>query len=176
MRPTRDQLVVWDPFVRVFHWSLLGAYVTAWATAEEWAGLHERIGYFMLALIGLRLAWGLVGSRYARFGEFVAGPGRTFAYVKCLLRGCARRFVGHNPAGGWMILALLISLFVASVSGIWMAGGGEVWEALHEGAANLSLLLVAVHVGGVLVSSALHHENLVKAMLTGRKTRGQTDV
>ena len=89
MRSTRDQPVVWDPFVRVFHWSLLGAYVTAWATAEEWAGLHERVGYFTLALIGLRLAWGLIGSRYARFSDFVAGPGRTFAYAKSLLRGNA---------------------------------------------------------------------------------------
>ena len=155
MSSPRHQIVVWDPFVRVFHWSLLGAYVTAWATAEEWARLHERIGYFMLALIGLRLVWGLIGSRHARFGDFITGPRRTLAYVRRLIRGSAERFVGHNPAGGWMVLVLLISLVVASVSGIQVAAGSEAWEELHEGAANLSLLLVIVHVT-VLAASVYH--------------------
>ena len=175
MSSTRREIVVWDPFVRVFHWVLLGSFIAAWVTADEWAGLHERIGYFMLALIGLRLIWGLIGTRHARFFYFVTSPRRTLAYVGCLLRGRAEHFIGHNPVGGWMVIALLISLLVVSVSGI-EAARGEVWEELHEAAANLSLLLVVVHVGGVLVSSALHHENLVKAMLTGRKMREEDDV
>lgn len=176
MSSTQKSIVVWDPFVRVFHWSLVTAYILAWATADEGGGLHERVGYFVLALIGLRVVWGLVGSRHARFSDFVLGPRRTLAYLRSLLTGKATHYIGHNPIGGWMILALLLTLLATSVSGIQISNGGEVWEELHEGFGALSLLLLLGHVGGVLVSSALHQENLVGAMLTGRKTRRQNDV
>ena len=176
MSSTQKSIVVWDPFVRVFHWSLVTAYILAWATADEGGGLHERVGYFVLALIGLRVVWGLVGSRHARFSDFVSGPRRTLAYLRSLLTGKATHHIGHNPIGGWMILALLLTLLATSVSGIQISNGGEVWEELHEGFGALSLLLLLGHVGGVLVSSALHQENLVGAMLTGRKTRRQNDV
>lgn len=176
MSNTSDRIVVWDPFVRVFHWSLVSAYAVAWASAEEWASLHERAGYFIAVLIGLRVVWGIVGTRHARFGDFLAGPGRTLDYLRSLRRGHAQRFLGHNPAGGWMIIALLLTLAVTVASGVAMQGAGERWEDLHEGAANLTLLLVIVHVSGVLVSSVLHHENLLRAMVTGRKLRGESDV
>ncbi len=167
---------VWDPFVRVFHWSLVGAYVLAWATAEEWDLLHGRLGWFVLVLLALRLIWGLIGTRHARFWDFVHGPGRVKAYVGSLLRGDPEFHPGHNPAGGWMVLALIVTLAATALSGVLLVEEGEFWEDLHEGLANLSLALVAVHVFGVLVSSFLHRENLVKAMLTGDKPGRNVDV
>jgi cytochrome b len=177
MQLERDRIRVWDPFVRVFHWSLVLSYALAWASAEESAVLHERAGYFVLALIGLRLVWGLVGARHARFSDFLVGPRRTLAYLRSLRSGHPLYYLGHNPVGGWMVVALLVSLVAASVSGVMMGGGENgVWEEIHEGFANLSLLLVIVHVSGVAVASLLHHENLVKAMVTGFKIRRNADV
>jgi cytochrome b len=172
--PARQR--IWDPFVRVFHWSLVGAYVLAWATAEEWDLLHERLGWFLLALLGLRLVWGLIGTRYARFGDLLRGPGEVRAYLGSLLRGDPEHHAGHNPAGGWMVLALIATLAATALSGVLITRGGEAWEDLHEGLAGLSLVLVGVHVLGVLVSSFLHRENLVKTMLTGNKPGRNVDV
>jgi cytochrome b len=124
----------------------------------------------MLVLIGLRVVWGLVGSEHARFSDFLFSPTRTMDYLRSLRSGRPRHYLGHNPAGGWMVVALLLSLAVAAVSGVMMGGAeDEVLEEVHEAFANLSLLLVVVHVSGVVVSSLLHRENLVKAMLTGFK-------
>lgn len=184
MQSSDNTIVVWDPFVRVFHWSLVAAYIVAWATAEERLSLHESAGYFVMILIGLRLVWGVMGTRYARFSDFVTRPTRAIDYLKALFAGRPRRYLGHNPAGGWMIVALLLSVVLASVTGLLMSGGvagglvagGEVWEEVHEGAAGLSLLLIVVHVSGVIVSSLVHRENLVRAMLSGRKTQEETDV
>jgi cytochrome b len=162
--------------VRVFHWSLVLSYLLAWATAEEWGLLHERIGWFVLVLLGLRLVWGLIGSRHARFDDFVRGPGKVRAYLGSLLRGDPEHHAGHNPAGGWMVLVLILVLAGTALSGVLITRGGEVFEDLHEGLANLSLVLVAVHVMGVLVSSFMHRENLVKAMLTGYKPGRNFDV
>ena len=167
---------MWDPFVRVFHWSLVLAYLGAWASAEEWAGLHDQLGYFILVLVGLRLIWGLVGTRYARFSSFLRTPSTAMAYLRSLAAGRPTHYVGHNPIGGWMVIALMASLTATGVTGVMMGAEDGLWEELHEIAANLSLLLVAVHVGGVLVASLLHEENLVRAMLTGNKLRRNPDV
>jgi len=172
MQQQRETVRVWDPFVRVFHWSLVLSYAVAWASGDEWVVLHERVGYFMLALIGLRVVWGLIGSRHARFSDFLAGPSRTAAYLRSLRVGRPAHYDGHNPAGGWMVIALLLGLLAAAGSGLMIGGGeDELWEEIHEGLAYLTLLLVVVHVSGVLVASLLHRENLVLAMLTGNKLR-----
>ncbi len=177
MQTTSQKIRVWDPFIRVFHWSLVLAYAVAWASAEEWNLLHERVGYYILALVGLRIVWGLIGSKHARFTDFVAGPSRLVDYLRSLRAGTAKHYLGHNPAGGLMVLLLIASLLATGVTG-WMMQGGdhEVWEDVHEGMANLSLLLVLVHVTGVVVSSRLHGENLVKAMISGNKVRENVDV
>jgi len=164
---------VWDPLVRVFHWSLVLSFALAWISADEWDDLHIWAGYAAAALIAFRLVWGLVGSRYARFSQFVRSPRAVAAYLKDLLTGREARYLGHNPAGGAMILLLILSLSALCLTG-WMqtldAFWGEEWvEEVHEALANLLLVLVGLHLAGVALASLKHHENLVRAMVTGRK-------
>ena len=185
---------VWDPMVRAFHWSLVAAFAIAWLSADEGQRVHEVAGYVVAGLIAFRLVWGMIGGRYARFSQFVKGPGSTLTYLRTMLRGAERRHIGHNPAGAAMIVALLLSLSGTALTGwlsadparvamlpdmprivtpAWADDGREeeeeTLEDLHEVLANLSLFLVALHVGGVLLSSLRHRENLVHAMVTGRK-------
>lgn len=163
---------VWDPLVRVFHWSLVAAYAVAWLSDAE-HGLHHAAGYVVLALVGVRVIWGFVGSRHARFADFVPSPKSLLAYFQALRRGRAPRHLGHNPAGGAMIVAMLLLLVAIGVTG-WLQTttlfwGSEWLEETHEALAYASLFLVALHLLGVLTSSLLHRENLVRAMVTGRK-------
>ena len=164
---------VWDPLVRLFHWALVASFALAWISADEWDDLHIWAGYAAAALVSFRILWGLVGSRYARFSQFVHAPRTITAYLKDLMAGREARYLGHNPAGGAMILLLLASLAALCLTG-WMytldAFWGEEWvEELHEILANLLLVLVGLHVAGVVLASLKHHENLARAMLTGRK-------
>jgi cytochrome b len=164
---------IWDPLVRVFHWSLVASFAIAWISAEEWNDLHQWAGYAAGALITFRLLWGLVGTRYARFAQFVRSPGTVAAYLKDILTGRERRYLGHNPAGGMMIVALMLCMAGLCITG-WLyttdAFWGEEWvEETHELLANLLLGLVGLHVAGVLVAGFRHRENLVRAMVTGRK-------
>lgn len=110
---------VWDPLVRIFHWSLVGAFATAWLTADELQPVHEIAGYAVAGLVAFRLVWGVAGSRYARFSQFLKGPGATVAYVGDMIRGRERRHIGHNPAGAAMIVALLITLSGTAFTG-WL--------------------------------------------------------
>ncbi len=172
--PASRPVLVWDAPVRVFHWlmvlSFAGAYLTA--ESERWRMLHVTLGYTMAGLVGFRIVWGLVGSRHARFSNFVRGPAAVARYVRALLRGQPEHSTGHNPAGAVAIVALLATALAITASG-WATFnqfGGEWLEEVHEGAATLMLGIVGVHVAGVLVSSWLHRENLVRSMVTGRKT------
>lgn len=169
MRKATRSVPVWDPFIRLFHWSLAISYALAWATAESAMALHERAGYFILTLLALRVFWGIVGSRHARFHAFVRGPTAALSYLRRLAAGRPKDYLGHNPAGGWMVLLLLAGLLGTVMTGIVMPGGEDLWEELHEGFANSTLLLVAVHVSAVVVSSVLHGQNLIAAMISGRK-------
>lgn len=164
---------VWDPLVRLFHWSLVVSFAIAWISADEWDDLHIWAGYAAAALVSFRILWGLVGSRYARFSQFVHAPRTVTAYLKDLMAGREARYLGHNPAGGAMILLLLASLAALCLTG-WMytldAFWGEEWvEEIHEVLANLLLVLVGLHVAGVALASLKHHENLVRSMITGHK-------
>lgn len=190
---------IWDPVVRVFHWGLVVAVAVAWLSAEEWGDLHAIAGYVVAGLLAVRLVWGVVGSKFARFAQFLRGPSAVLSYLRDLTVGRERRYLGHNPAGAAMILALLAVLAGAAWTG-WLldepqrfAGlpalprvvapafadedeygeygeyGAEVVEELHEVLANGLLLLIAVHVGGVILASFRHRENLVRAMITGEK-------
>jgi cytochrome b len=192
--PSREQettVRVWDPLIRFGHWGLATAFAVAWLTGEEWEDVHVLAGYAVAAIVVIRIGWGLVGPRTARFASFVRGPGAVLAYLRGLLRGNARRYLGHNPAGAAMVLALLLSLsgtvgtgmallaveegegplagIVATADGGAHEAGEELLEEAHELLANGTLALVLVHVLGVLVSGFAHRENLVRAMITGRK-------
>jgi cytochrome b len=172
---------IWDPFVRVFHWSLVASFAVAWLTAEDLKALHMWAGYAAGSLIALRLLWGVVGTRYARFSQFVRSPLAVAAYVRDIVTGREARYLGHNPAGGLMIVALIATMATVSVTG-WMQTTDAYWgvewvEELHEAVANLMLFLVGLHVLGVVVASLRHRENLVRAMLTGRKrSPGAADI
>jgi cytochrome b len=174
-RPTHQpaSILVWDAPVRVFHWLLAACFIGAFVTAESerFRLLHVTLGYTVGGLVVFRLLWGLLGTRYARFAAFVRGPRTVGRYLAALAGGRAPHHVGHNPAGALAIVGLLggAALVVASGWALFNDLGGGWLEELHEGAANTMLALVAVHVLGVIVSSRLHHENLVRAMVTGRK-------
>lgn len=177
---------VWDPLVRLFHWTLVGAFAIAWLTEDEWLGLHAYAGYVVGALLLFRLIWGVLGSRYARFSDFVKSPARVVGYLRDLAQFRAERTIGHNPAGGAMIIALLIMLLLTTLTGLLAYGatgggplaeplfanmtyGSELFEEIHEFFANFTLILVVVHLLGVGFGSYLHKENLVRAMITGNK-------
>jgi cytochrome b len=174
---TNDGIKVWDPLVRLFHWSAVACVATAWLTAEDFRSAHEWAGYAVVGLVTIRSVWGLAGSRYARFSQFVRGPGAVFDYGKKALAGHAPRYLGHNPAGGWMVLALMLTLVALGVTG-WMMTidaffGNDSIEGAHELLANGLLLLIGVHVSGVLITGYKHSENLVRAMVTGTKRKAQ---
>lgn len=164
---------VWDPFVRIFHWSLVVLFAVAFLTGDEIEWLHLGAGYAIAALVALRIVWGFVGSRYARFSNFVRGPAAVLAFLKQSIRLEAPRHLGHNPAGGAMILALLAMLIGLSVTGILLTTdafwGSKSLEEVHEVMAYVTLGLVGLHVLGVILAGIEHGENLVRAMITGRK-------
>lgn len=196
-----DNLVkVWDIAVRIFHWSLVLFFTVAYLTGEEESQLHNWSGYVVLGLIVFRVVWGIIGTRYARFWSFIYSPANTIAYARSLLKGNPTHYLGHNPLGGWMVIALLIFISLTSWTGLELeaaegrgplamdvtiispvyangdgehkreAGeGDEFWEELHEFFANITVFLVFLHIGGVVFSSIVHRENLVRAMVTGYK-------
>ncbi len=182
-----SEIKVWDPAVRIFHWVLVAAFFIAYITEDDFLSLHVLAGYTVGGLVVFRLVWGFIGTRHARFSDFVRPPGEALAYLKDELRGKARRYIGHNPAGGAMVIALLISLACTVTTGLVIYGGGDCvgplsfwfcdtpkWlvkavKEVHEFFANFTLLLVGLHVAGVIWSGLLHHENLVAAMWNGRK-------
>jgi cytochrome b len=185
---------VWDPLVRSFHWLLVIAFFTAYFTEDDFLSVHVFAGYTVLGLILVRLIWGFVGTDYARFRSFVTRPRVAWQYAKDAVFFRAKRYLGHNPAGGAMIVLLLISLFVTTFSGLaaygakesagplaaWLGNIGETGEDIlkevHEFFANFTIVLVGIHVAGVIFESLAHRENLVRSMFNGyKRARRQTD-
>lgn len=179
MKSTRREVLVWDAPVRVFHWLMVISFAGAWLTAESerWRLVHVTLGYTMAGLVAFRLIWGWVGTRHARFADFVRGPAAVKRYLASLVRGQAEHHAGHNPAGGWAILALLVLAMLTTALGwaTYADYGGEWIEEAHEAVATLMLGIVAIHVCAVLLGSWLHRENLVRSMITGRKPAEPTD-
>ena len=164
---------VWDPFVRVFHWSLAGLVLATFLTGDEAQKLHVVLGYAIVALVAARVVWGFVGPKRARFADFVKPPAAILRYAGQALRGEAPRHLGHNPLGGAMAAALLAMLLVVCGLGYLLTTdafwGLESFKEIHEAAAYLLLGMVGLHIAGVLWTSLAHRENLVQAMITGRK-------
>ncbi len=204
------EIKVWDAFVRVAHWTIVAGFFIAYFTEDDLLTVHVWAGYVVGALVLLRIVWGLVGPRPARFADFVYRPRVVFTYLWDLLRFSARRYVGHSPAGGAMVIALLLFLAGTVASGLVLyaedRGAGPLasfyaqgsaapavgtakvpkgdehegkerkkresaFEEIHEVLANVTLALVIIHVLGVVLASLVHHENLARAMITGRKRR-----
>ena len=170
---------VWDPFVRMFHWCLVASFAAAWITSGSRGDLHHWAGYAAASLIFMRLSWGFLGTPYARFSQFVRGPKTIIKYLKAILVGNEARHIGHNPAGGIMVLALLFAISATAFTGWMMTTDtyyGEDWvQIMHSLCADGSVILILVHLGGVALASFHHQENLIKAMLTGRKREADSN-
>jgi cytochrome b len=172
---TGRRILVWDVPTRVFHWSLALAFAGAMLTAdsERHRDLHILSGFTMLALIAFRLVWGLVGTRYARFGSFAYGPRALLRDLRGIATLRGERHLGHTPAGSWAMWLMLALGVLTGLSGYVVYTDGPEWvEEAHGALAWTLLAVVLVHVSGVALSSLLHRENLVGAMITGRK-RGE---
>lgn len=170
---------VWDLPTRLFHWSLVASFAIAFLTAEseKLRDIHVVAGYTLAGLIAFRLLWGFLGGGYSRFAEFLPTPRKVADYLKSLIDGKPQHYVGHNPAGAVAIFLLLGFGMVAAASGwaTYESVGGHLMEELHEGASNGMMAIVVIHIVGVVVSSWLHHENLVTAMITGwKKSRNES--
>ena len=167
-----ESVRVWDIGVRLFHWSLVATVIATYFLIDP-RPVHRTLGYIVIGLIGFRLIWGFVGTRHARFLNFLPGPKRLITYLQDMLRGREARYLGHNPAGSVMIILLLATLCAVGISGYMMgmdAYFGQSWvEHAHELLVNILIALVACHVSGVIYSSWRHRENLVKSMITGQK-------
>ncbi len=183
---TQQWVNVWDPLVRFFHWSLVLGFTIAYFTEDDFMTLHVYAGYYILALIAVRIAWGFIGTKYARFSDFLKSPTEIIQYIKSIFTFHPRRYLGHNPAGGAMVIALMISIVLTNISGLVLYGieeaagplaglayvGGafeDIFEELHEFFANFTVLLIVLHIGGVLLASLQHDENLIQSMISGKK-------
>ena len=187
MSNNENMVKVWDPFVRIFHWTLVLSFFIAYITEEDFLIIHSYAGYTVLTLLVLRIVWGVIGTRHARFSDFTYSRQAIKAFIKDTFYLRAKRYLGHNPAGGAMILLMIISLLITTLTGIAVYGleeqagplsswftqkesfWGEFFEEVHEFFANFTVFLVFLHVAGVIVESFLHKENLVKSMVDGRK-------
>ncbi len=173
-----DRILVWDLPVRLFHAMMIASFIGAWLTAESesWQMLHVTLGYTMAALVAWRVAWGVMGTRYARFSQFVRRPSAVMAYLKSVLTNRPAHFVGHNPAGAVAIVALLgLTLVVVATGYGYYEFRSEWLEDTHELSADVMLVVVILHVVGVAVGSIVHRENLVRSMITGRKKGASPD-
>ena len=189
LRPDRhsvppSQIYVWDPFVRLFHWTLVVAFTVAYLTEDDLLTVHVWAGYLVGGLIVARVIWGFVGPAHARFADFLCSPADTLRYVRDLVLFRAQRHLGHSPGGGAMVILLLLFLAATVVTGLVVYGGeqqagplagmftkdtGESVEEVHELLANITLGLVLAHIAAVVLASFVHGENLVRAMFTGYK-------
>jgi len=173
-----DQTIkVWDILVRISHWLLVASVAAAWFTRHGGGVWHEYIGYVALALVIIRVCWGFVGTRYARFSHFLRGPAYSIKYIRSVINRTAKRYVGHNPLAAWMSVSLLVIVFLVSASG-WLYTTDAYWgvewvEDLHEMLTFILLGLVALHVLGLIHTSFHIKENLVMSMFHGRKRIAQ---
>lgn len=183
----RPKIFVWDLPVRVMHWSFLLLVIGAWATRElpgEWFVWHVRIGYAIFVLVATRIVWGVLGTRYARFVDFVRGPSAVLRY----LRGVsAQHYAGHNPAGGWMVVLLLLLLLTQAVTGLFAndqisetgplfgyvtVDRSDFLTTLHKLGFKVIQAAVALHIAAVLFHLIARRENLLRPMLDGAKSAG----
>ncbi|MFZ6730687.1 cytochrome b/b6 domain-containing protein [Undibacterium sp. Ji42W] len=165
---------VWDLPVRLIHWAQVVIIIAAWITSGMTGIVHEYVGYGAGVLVLIRLVWGGIGNRYARFTQFLKLGQATADYLRLVVQSKAPRYIGHNPLGGWMAVALLSCLSLLVLTG-WAMGTDLLWGyewpvRVHVTIAWTMVGLIALHIFGVVFTSWQHRENLVKAMITGNKT------
>jgi cytochrome b len=179
---------VWDVPVRLFHWLLLGLVGFSWWSGDQgdnWMDWHSKSGYAILTLLLFRIGWGFIGSDNARFAQFVRGPRASFAYLRSVFKRQPKAYLGHNPLGGWMIMALLLVLLVQVITGLlgnddsdysaplshWVSHDTSSFiTTLHVYNFDLLLILVGVHIAAVLTHLVMRRDDMLKAMFTGVKT------
>jgi cytochrome b len=173
LRREEQTIRIWDPVVRIFHWTVVLGCVLNLAVFDDGKAAHRWIGYGVALALTLRVVWGFIGSKHARFADFAPSAAAIVTYLKALVHGTEPRYLGHNPAGAAMMLTLMALLAAVSLTG-WLLTldanfGNEFLEGLHETLANAILLLAGLHVVAALFESWRHGENLIKSMITGRK-------
>jgi cytochrome b len=184
---THAEIDVWDPLLRIFHWGLALTFIIAYLSGDDYLDVHTVAGYSLLALIVLRIPWGFIGGRHARFADFVRPPSEVLVHIKELITGKPSYYEGHNPLAGWVYIVMFLTLIALALSGIALLGIEEqagplaqmmvrvphsfedVIEDTHEILANGAVALVVIHLLGVLIGSMTQGENLIRAMITGRK-------
>ena len=196
----QERVKVWDIVVRTFHWSLVVLFVLCYLTGDEFDLFHAYLGYGILILLGIRVVWGLIGTKHARFSGFIYGWRKVREYTIGLVIGRPQAYLGHNPLGGWMVVLLLMLILFTCWTGLEAYGeqgygplaqpfsgapdanvsrdngdNNGLWSELHEVLADITLFFVFAHVAGVIFSSLLHRENLVRAMWTGYKFKAKDD-
>ncbi|MDD2878051.1 MAG: cytochrome b/b6 domain-containing protein [Acidiphilium sp.] len=164
---------VWDPIVRIFHWTVVLGVVLDYSLLDTGKLPHRYVGYVVAGALVVRILWGFIGSPHARFADFVVPPRVAVVHLWNALRRRERRYIGHNPAGGVMMLGLMGVLAITCLTG-WMQGLDAFWgiawvQRLHGFGADLIVAMAVLHVTAALAESVLHRENLVLAMITGRK-------
>ena len=187
MQQVQEKIQVWDPLVRVFHWLIVACVGVAYVLEDKFIYLHLLAGSTILGLLTFRLIWGVIGTQYARFSDFLPTPADVREHLRALVRLRSSTHAGHTPVGGVMIFLLLICLMLLAASGValyGLEGGGGLpaavvdvmppaWDTwvrdAHDVIADLLIFLVLIHVGGVALESLLQRQNLVIAMITGRK-------
>ncbi len=186
---SENTIKVWDLPLRIFHWLLVLAFTIAYITEDDFLTQHVWAGYFITGLLIFRLIWGFIGGKYAQFSHFLCSPSTAITYLNDTLTGKAKRYIGHNPAGAMMIVLLLINLIITTLTGYAVYGADQsagplafismenedLWEEVHEFFANLTLVLVFIHIIGVVFESFIHQENLSKAMWNGYKRKNNKD-
>jgi cytochrome b len=164
---------VWDPFVRLFHWSLVVCVLLNQFVLEAGETPHRWAGYIASGLVVARILWGFVGTRHARFADFFPTPTRVRQHLMALRQGQAGEHLGHNPLGALMMLALMALVLALGFTG-WLQGTdafwGEEWlQEVHEWLANGLLLAAGLHAAAAVMMGRMERVNLVRAMVTGVK-------
>ena len=172
-------VMVWDPLVRLFHWSTAILFLANFTLLEEDSAAHLYAGYVLFGLVLVRLVWGLIGSEHARFSAFWPSRAEIGAHLRGLMGGRSEPHLSHNPLGALMVANLLATLVAISATGILLTLeglSGTGWlEGLHELLSNYAMLCVGLHIAGVLLESKRSKINLIKAMVTGRKELPTTE-
>jgi hypothetical protein len=169
----KKSVLVWDMPVRVFHWLLVISFAGAWLTSESEAQqmIHYAFGYSACGLVLFRMFWGVVGTRYARFAQFIKGPQKTIHHIKSLLTGHHDCELGHNPAGAWVMIFLMVLILLTGLTGYGRVQEffGDLMGEAHDAIASLAMAVVVVHIAAAIGMSYLQKENLIKSMVTGTK-------